>query len=66
MTTLKDLKRTYQAELQTLPVQLVPPDPFMPGNTGKKGQRPAPTTLPDQPEVEREVVNKLISKLKRI
>ena len=45
MTTLKDLKRTYQAELQTLPVQLVPPDPFMPGNTGKNGQRPAPGHL---------------------
>lgn len=66
MANLKDLKRTYQTELQSLPIQLVPPDPIQPGQRSKAGIGPAPVTLPSQPDLEREVVNKLISKIKRI
>lgn len=66
MATIKDIKRTYQAELQSLPIQLVPPDPLTPGSQSKTGLRSSPVTLPSQPDLEREVVNKLISKIKRI
>ncbi len=66
MAPSKNLKHTYQLELQTLPIQLVPPDPLQPGSRSKGGTQSAPVTLPAQPDLEREVVDKLISKIKRI
>lgn len=65
MPAQKTLKRTFAAELQSLPVKLVPPDPQM-------GVRPAPAprgatgSLPEQPPVESDVLARIISKIKRI
>ncbi len=68
MATTKNLKRTFAAELQSLPIQLVPPDPqsqFTPSRQ-KQPARPASGSLPEQPEVETELLTRLILKIKRI
>jgi hypothetical protein len=66
MATLKQMKRTYQAELQTLPIQLVPPDPLRCGLHPRGALQPAADAQPLQSDQEREVVARLISKIKRI
>ena len=65
MPAQKTLKRTFAAELQSLPVKLVPPDPQT-GVRPASGPHGATRSLPEQPPVESDVLARLISKIKRI
>jgi hypothetical protein len=66
MASTKNIKRAFASELQSLPVQLVPPDPLFQPARPKQAARTAPTSLPEQPEIETDVLARLISKIKRI
>lgn len=65
MPTKKNLKRAFASELQSLPVQLVPPDPLS-SAPRQKTQRSAAIKTSELPEVEPDVLVRLISKIKRI
>ena len=68
MPDLKSLKRTYQAELQSLPIQLVPPDPLQPERARKSSDQPFTPQFgqPAAREPEKETVNRLIRRIKKI
>ncbi len=66
MNPKDNLKRVYAMELQSLPVQLVPPDPIgmEPPRRSKKALNEDPQ--PPAPENDPKVVNRLIDRIKRI
>jgi len=68
MPDLKSLKRTYQAELQSLPIQLVPPDPLQPerARKGSDGPHAPQFGQPIVQEPEKETVTRLIRRIKKI
>ncbi len=66
MPDLKSLKRTYQAELQSLPIQLVPPDPQQTERTRKSSDQPFTPQFGQPREPEKETVNRLIRRIKKI
>jgi hypothetical protein len=68
MPDLKSLKRTYQAELQSLPIQLVPPDPLQSERARKSPDQPFASQFgqPAGQEPEKETVNRLIRRIKKI
>lgn len=61
MTKPRNLERTYQSQLQALPVQLVPPDP-KPTQPVASKSTPAQATG-HQPESQRELLSRIISKI---
>jgi hypothetical protein len=62
MPDKKTLTRTFETELRTLPVELVPPDP-----AGLKRPNPVPQANPaGSVSAERGVVDRLINRIKRI
>lgn len=64
MTKPKNLERTYQSQLQALPVQLVPPDPKPAQTVATKG---APAqAIEQQPENQRQLLSRIISKIQSI
>jgi hypothetical protein len=66
MATTKNIKRTFASELQSLPVQLVPPDPMFPASRQKQAARAGAALQPEQTELEPDVLNRLILKIKHI
>lgn len=66
MNKPKDLKHTYQAELDTLPIQLVPPDPSSPGMIQKNRCAGSTGALSQQSGPEPRTVNRLIDRIKKI
>ena len=67
MADKKSLSRTFEAELRTLPVELVPPDPAGMRPNGPASQHPSSTSNQTlQLDVEHGVVDRLIDRIKRI
>jgi len=64
MSKPKNLERTYQSQLQTLPVQLVPPDPRPAQPVASKGTPAQAVEHP--PESQRELLSRIISKIQSI
>ena len=66
MPDKKTLTRTFAAELRTLPVELVPPDPA--GVQSARKPKPGDDRLPPLPlpAGERSLVDRLIDRIKRI
>ncbi|GAP07104.1 MAG TPA: hypothetical protein DEQ80_09355 [Anaerolinea thermolimosa] len=64
MTNPKNLERTYQSQLQALPVQLVPPDP-RPAQPMVNQNTPA-RAVEHPPENQRELLSRIISKIQSI
>lgn len=66
MTDKKNLIRSFETELRSLPIELVPPDPAGLAKQGKK--RPVSGRLPGQVvlDSERSLVDKLIDRIKHI
>lgn len=64
MTKPRNLERTYQSQLQALPVQLVPPDP-KPAQTAASKGTPS-QAVEHQPEIQRELLSRIISKIQSI
>jgi hypothetical protein len=66
MPEKKNLTRTFEAELRSLPIELVPPDPA--GLERPAKQRTTPGKLPGQVALDSEpsLVAKLIDRIKRI
>lgn len=61
----KEQLRIFKAELDTLPIQLVPPDPVERGSNA--ACRPAPKGMMQiSSEPERAVVNRVIDRIKKI
>jgi hypothetical protein len=61
----KEQMRIFKAELDTLPIQLVPPDPLEMGANASR--RPAPKGMMQiSSEPERTVVNRVIDRIKKI
>jgi hypothetical protein len=65
MPDKKNINRSFAAELRTLPVELVPPDPsgLQPVRKTRLGE-----TLPEQPPAQapRGLVDRLIDRIKRL
>ena len=66
MAPKKTPKRTFESELRSLPVELIPPDP-----SGVKLAEKPQTALPGQiipldAETERGLVGKLIARIKKL
>ena len=68
MADKKSLSRTFEAELRTLPVELVPPDPagLRPSSSAYSRQSPSQTNPTVSCDAERGVVDRLIDRIKRI
>jgi hypothetical protein len=66
MTDKKSSNRVFEAELRSLPVELVPPDPA--GlERARKSRAAADNRLqPNGPEAERGVLDKLIDRIKHL
>lgn len=65
MIEKKNLTRVFEAELRSLPVELVPPDPSGLERTSKRplpGKQPGQVALDSEPSL----VAKLIDRIKRI
>jgi hypothetical protein len=61
----KDQLRIFKAELDTLPIQLVPPDPVGSGqNSARRPVSKGMMSIPSEPE--RTVVNRVIDRIKKI
>lgn len=58
--------RTFQIELDSLPVQLVPPDPGSNPRKTRPAARPNPEDASARPERERQVLDRLIDRIKKI
>jgi hypothetical protein len=66
MADKKTLKRTFETELRSLPIELVPPDPG-PSTHARKFSPAAELEIhPFGVESERGVVDKLIDRIKRL
>lgn len=59
----KDQFRIFKAELDTLPIQLVPPDPV---GSRSSSRRPMQQGGAKPSEPERQVVNRVIDRIKKI
>ncbi len=59
----KEQFRIFKAELDTLPIQLVPPDP---AGSGHNQRRPLQKGSIQPSEPERQVVNRVIDRIKKI
>jgi len=66
MAEKKVLTRKFEYELHSLPIELVPPDPFGPNHGRKPNQAGEPDNQLLGVEPERRVVDKLIDRIKRL
>jgi hypothetical protein len=66
MTDKKNLTRAFEAELRSLPVELVPPDPAGLDRQAKQRPQPGQQSVQIVLDSERGLVDKLIARIKRI
>lgn len=66
MNPKDNLKRVYAMELESLPVQLVPPDPIGMETPRRSKKTIGEESQPPAPENDPKVVNRLIDRIKRI
>lgn len=66
MTDKKNLTRAFEAELRSLPVELVPPDPTGLDRQAKQRPQPGQQSAQMTLDPERGLVDKLIARIKRI
>jgi hypothetical protein len=66
MAEKKTLKRTFESELRSLPIELVPPDPNGLNQTHKHQSASQFEIHPLDIETERGLVGKLIDRIKKL